>query len=78
MNIVLVKLKKLENFLSDDTFVLEPAMSNPFKVNNVYHHQCIIKYKKDNKLRDTLIMLDNHYKFNNKINVEIDIDPNKC
>ena len=74
--------KKIGEFLrtnlSDDTFVLGPAMANPFKVNNVYHHQCIIKYKKDNKLRDTLIMLDNHYKFNNKINVEIDIDPNKC
>ena len=68
----------LRNNLSNDTYVLGPAMANVFKVNNVYHQQCIIKYKKDDKLRETLINLDSHYKFNNKISVEIDIDPNKC
>ena len=68
----------LRNNLSDSTFVLGPAMANLFKINNVYRQQCILKYKKDDKLRDVLLELDNHYKYNNKINVEIDIDPNKC
>ena len=68
----------LRSNLSNDTFVLGPTMANLFRVNNIYHQQCIIKYRKDDKLRSTLLELDNHYKNNNKINVEIDIDPNKC
>ena len=64
--------------MSGDTYVLGPTMANLFKINNIYHQQCIIKYKKDPKLRNTLLMLDKHYKNNNKINIEIDIDPNKC
>ena len=70
--------KYLRDNLKDTTYVLGPTMAGVFKINNVYHLQCIIKYKYDNKLKDTLIALDNHYKTNNKINVEIDIDPNKC
>ena len=68
----------LRSHLSSDSFVLGPAMANLFKVNNVYHQQCIIKYRNDSKLRDTLVFLNNYYKNNNKISVEIDIDPNKC
>ena len=37
----------------------------------------IIKYKKDDKLMEVLTTIDNHYKNNNKVNVEIDIDPNR-
>ncbi len=77
-----VEAKKIGEFLRDnlsgDTYVLGPTMANLFKINNIYHQQCIIKYKKDPKLRNTLLMLDKHYKNNNKINIEIDIDPNKC
>ena len=76
-----VEAKKIGEFLRDnlsgDTYVLGPTMANLFKINNIYHQQCIIKYKKDPKLRNTLLMLDKHYKNNNKINIEIDIDPNK-
>ncbi len=67
----------LRKNLSPDTFVLGPAMASIFRVDNVYYQQCIIKYKKDDKLRNTLIELDNHYKTNNKVNVEIDVNPNK-
>ena len=70
--------KYLRDNLESDTYVLGPTMAGVFKINNVYHLQCIIKYRHDSKLKDTLISLDNHYKTNNKINVEIDIDPNKC
>lgn len=67
----------LRKNLSKNTYILGPAMANVFKINNVYYQQCIIKYKYDNKLRQTLINLDNHYKTNNKVNVEIDVDPNR-
>ena len=52
-------------------------MANVFRVNNVYRQQCIIKYRSDDKLRDVLTRLDDHYKTNSKVNVEIDIDPNR-
>ena len=67
----------LRNNLEGSTFVLGPAMASVFRVNNVYYQQCIIKYKKDDKLRQVLIDLDNHYKTNSKVKVEIDIEPNR-
>ena len=66
----------LRKNLSPTTYILGPAMASVFRVDNIYHQQCIIKYKKDDKLIDTLIKLDEHYKTNNKVKVEIDIDPN--
>lgn len=65
----------LEKNLSSDTILLGPTMASMFKINNIYNYQCIIKYKKDLKLKDTLINIDNIYKINNKVNVEIDVDP---
>lgn len=65
----------LEKKLSSDTILLGPTMASMFKINNIYNYQCIIKYKKDLKLKDTLINIDNIYKTNNKVNVEIDVDP---
>lgn len=67
----------LRKNLSSNTFVLGPAMANVFRVDNVYHQQCIIKYKKDDKLRKVLTEIDQHYKNNNKVNVEIDVEPNR-
>lgn len=67
----------LRSNLDKNTYVLGPAMASVFRVNNVYHQQCIIKYRRDDNLRKTLIDLDNHYKTNNKVKVEIDVDPNR-
>ena len=67
----------LKKNLSKTTYVLGPAMANIFRIDNTYYQQCIIKYKKDDKLMVVLTTIDNHYKNNNKVNVEIDIDPNR-
>ena len=67
----------LKQNLSSDTFVLGPAMASVFRVDNVYHQQCIIKYKKDDKLRRVLMDIDERYKNNSKVNVEIDVEPNR-
>ena len=67
----------LRKNLSPDTFVLGPAMASVFRVDNVYHQQCIIKYKKDDKLRRVLMNIDNYYKSNSKVKVEIDVEPNR-
>lgn len=67
----------LKNNLSSGTFVIGPAMANVFRVDNVYYQQCIIKYKKDDKLRSVLTTIDNCYKNNSRVNVEIDVEPNR-
>ena len=67
----------LKKNLSANTIVLGPAMASVFRVDNVYYQQCIIKYKKDNKIKDVLLYLDQYYKGNSKVRLEIDIEPNR-
>lgn len=76
-----VEAKKIGDYLkanlSGDTIVLGPAMANVFRIDNVYYQQCIIKYKKDDKLRSVLTFIDERYKSNKDVNVEIDVEPNR-
>lgn len=67
----------LRKNLSSSTYVLGPSMANVFRVDNVYRQQCIIKYKKDENLKRVLLEIDEHYKNHSKVNVEIDIEPNR-
>lgn len=67
----------LRDNLSGDTIVLGPSMASVFRVDNVYYQQCIIKYKKDDKLRSVLTNIDERYKNNSRVNVEIDVEPNR-
>ena len=65
----------LRNNLNNETIILGPSMASIFKINNIYHYQIIIKYRKDDKLIDILKFIDNTYKTNNKIEVELDFNP---
>lgn len=65
----------LRNNLLKETVVLGPSMANVFKINNVYHYQCIIKYKYDTKLNGVLKTIDDIYKVNSKVDVSIDVNP---
>lgn len=65
----------LRKNVEKDTVILGPTTANVFKINNIYNFQCIIKLKKDKKLRSILLKLDEIYKTNNKVNIEIDVDP---
>ena len=65
----------LKKNLNKETKVLGPTLANVFKINNVYHYQCIIKYKYDSKLNDVLGKLDEIYKVNNKVDIAIDVNP---
>ncbi len=67
----------IKNNISDSSIVLGPTTAFMFKLNNIYRFQCIIKYKKDDKLLKTLKTLVNHYKLNKLIRIEIDNNPNK-
>ncbi len=65
----------LRKNLSEKTIILGPTIANMFKVNNIYHFQIIIKYRFDDKLKKTLQELDKMYIINNKVKLDIDINP---
>lgn len=69
-------VKYLKDNLDNNSIVLGPTTAFLFRLNNFYHFQIIIKYKYDNKLMKVLTYLDNIYLNNNKVNLEIDLNPN--
>jgi len=73
------EITKVKNYLlknlSSSSIILGPTTANVFKMNNIYRFQIIIKYKKDDKLFQTLKELDRLYALNNKANIEIDNNP---
>ena len=72
----ITKIKQyLENKLTDKTIILGPTTANPFKVNNIYRFQIILKYKIESNLMKTLKELDEIYMNNTKANIEIDNNP---
>ena len=71
--------KKIYNYIdknkSSDIIVLGPSVSTISKINKIYYFQIIIKYRnKDNvnKLLNDILSLEEN---NNKINLNIDINP---
>ena len=69
-------VKYLKNQLTNEIILGPSACSLP-KINNVYYFQIIIKYKKINNLIKPLEFINKQYLMNNKIIVEIDLNPNK-
>lgn len=70
-----VKIKKsLERNLVH-TIILGPTSLAIFKVNNIFRYGIILKYKKEESLRVVLSKIQNHYKTNTKIRVDIDFNP---
>lgn len=59
-----------------NTIILGPSPANIFKINNIYRYGIILKYKKEDKLYESLNKLIEHYKNNNKITIDIDFNPN--
>lgn len=70
-----LKIKRsLERNLHHTT-ILGPTTLAVFKVNNIYRYGIILKYKKEEALYDILIKIQNHYKNNHKLRVDIDFNP---
>ena len=60
-----------------ETSILGPTPSTIFRVNNVFRFGIILKYKKEDKLEETLEKVLEHYKGNSKIRVDIDFNPSQ-
>jgi len=66
---------KIKNKLSN-SIILGPTTCSIFKLNGVYRFGIVIKYKNEPNLNKTLDELIEHYKNNQKIRIDIDINPN--
>ena len=56
--------------------ILGPTTCSVFKLNGLFRFGIIIKYKKEEKMEEVLQSLVNHYKGNQTVNVDIDVNPN--
>lgn len=69
---------KIGNILKEhlkNSIILGPSVCNVFRVNNNYRFGIIIKYKKEENLYKTLETIQQHYKSNAKITIDIDFNP---
>ncbi len=71
--------KKIFNYIkansSQDMIILGPSTSNISKINNIYNFQIIIKYRNKEKVKkmlNNLVLLEED---NNKISLNVDINP---
>ena len=77
-NKIYEEANKIYNYLKknvNNIIILGPSNSNIPKINNKYYMQIILKYKNTNLLINNLKFINDNYKKNNKVNVEIDINP---
>lgn len=76
-NTLIDEAKKIGIYLNNNTneLILGPSMSSMPKVNNVFNMQIMIKYKKTENIYEALLFIKDRYKKNNKVSVEIDINP---
>ncbi len=68
----------LKNALSPETVIIGPAAAAISRVNNRYRYQCLIKYKKEPKLIDTLQQLIRMYRtswMKEGLLMTVDMDP---
>ena len=74
------EISKVKSYLDkklNNVIILGPTTASMFKLNNIYRFQIILKYKNYNLIKDELKYLDDVYKFNNKVNIEIDNNPSR-
>ncbi len=65
----------LENNLDKSSIILGPSTALNFKIKNIYYFNITIKYRFDNKLKNTLKELEEIYAPNKDILLEIDLNP---
>ena len=61
----------------DGVIILGPSCAAIPKINNVYYFGVIIKYKNTKEIIEHLIFINDKYKSNSKVSVQIDLNPVK-
>jgi primosomal protein N' (replication factor Y) (superfamily II helicase) len=57
------------------SIILGPTPGNPFKLSNTYYFSIILKYKNDPSLIKTLEAMQDHYKSDSKLKIDINFNP---
>lgn len=58
-----------------NSIILGPSPSILYKINNMYRYSIIIKYKNIDDIKSILIKINDHYKNNKDVKVDIDFNP---
>lgn len=77
-NYILNEANKVKRVLEknlNSTIILGPSPANIFKLSNIYRYGIILKYKKEDNLREVLNKIIDHYKDNSKIKIDINFNP---
>ena len=70
-----LKIKQSLDRSLEHTTILGPTSLPIFRVNNIYRYGIILKYKREDRLRSDLSRIQNHYKTNSKVRIDIDFSP---
>ena len=79
-NLVAKEADKISFYLRDkleNSIILGPSLASIPKINNVYYFGIVIKYKNTKEIMKCLRFVDDKYKSNSKVKVEIDLNPVK-
>ncbi len=79
-NMASAEITKVYNYLNknlNNVIILGPTTAPMFKIKGIYRFQIILKYKNYEYIKNTLISLDDLYKSNTKVNLEIDNNPSR-
>ena len=60
-----------------NTSILGPTPSTIFKMNNIYRYGIILKYKREEKLKEVLEKIIEHYKGDQRVKIDIDFNPSQ-
>ena len=80
MNYISLEAGKIKRALERNllnTNILGPTPATIFRVNNIYRYGIILKYKNEEKLKETLEKVLEHYKGNSKVRVDVDFNPSQ-
>lgn len=78
-NKISVESNKIASILTRElknSKILGPTTCSVFKLNGLFRFGIIIKYKKEEKMEEVLQSLVNHYRGNQTVKVDIDVNPN--
>lgn len=70
-----LKITKLFHNKLTNMIILGPSPCTIFKLNNIYRYGIILKYKKDEDLREVLNKVIEHYKDNRNIKIDVNFNP---
>ena len=69
------KIKRSLDRNLNNCIILGPSTCGLFKINQIFRYGIIVKYKKNDNLMEILQKVDEHYKNNSKVKVDIDFNP---